>query len=53
MIEVVLEEGEARSFYSNKGEKSFQEHLAKKGFMEERGFKQLVLPFKEEIKRRD
>ena len=26
--------------------------LAKKGFIEERGFKELVLPFKEEIERR-
>ena len=48
-IEVVVEEGEARAFYSNKGAKAFQKHLVKKGFMEERGFKQLVSPFKEEI----
>ena len=51
-IEVVVEEGEARAFYSNKGAEAFQENLAKKGFVEERGFKQLVSPFKEEIKLR-
>ena len=50
-IEVVVEEGEARAFYSNKGAEVFQKHLAKKGFVEERGFKQLVSPFKEEIER--
>ena len=38
-IDVVVEEGEARAFYSNKGVEAFQNHLAKKGFMEERGFK--------------
>ena len=38
-MEVVVEEGEARAFYSNKGEEAFMKHLAKKGFMEERGFK--------------
>ena len=48
-IKVVVEEGEARAFYSNKGVEAFQKHLAKKGFVEERGFKQLVSPFKEEI----
>ena len=51
-IEVVVEEGEARAFYYNKGAKEFQKHLTKKGFVEERGFKQLVFPFKEEIERR-
>ena len=50
-IEVMVEEGEARAFYSNKGAEVFQKHLAKKGFMEERGFKELVSPFKEEIQR--
>ena len=48
-IEVVVEEREARSFYSNKGAEAFQKHLAKKGFVEERRFKQQVSPFKEEI----
>ena len=38
-IEVVVEEGEARAFYSNKGEEVFKKHLAKKGYVEERGFK--------------
>ena len=50
-IEVVVDEGEARAFYFNKEAKAFQKHLAKKGFVEERVFKQLVSPFKEEIKR--
>ena len=50
-IEVVVEEGEAKAFYSNKGAEAFQKYLAKKGFVEERCFKQLVLPFKEEIER--
>ena len=48
-IEVVVEEGEARAFYSNKGAEAFQKHLTKKGFVEEKGFKQLVSLFKEEI----
>ena len=48
-IEVVVEEGEARAFYSNKGEEFFRKHLAKKGCIEERGFKQFVLLFKEEV----
>ena len=30
----------------------FQKHQAKKSFVEERGFKELVSPFKEEIERR-
>ena len=38
-IEVVVEEGEARALYSNKGAEAFQKHLAKKSFVEERGFK--------------
>ena len=48
-IEVVGEEGEARAFYSNKGVETFQKYLAKKIFVEERGFKELVSPFKEKI----
>ena len=32
-----------------KVEKAFHKHLPKKGFVEERGFKQLVSPFKDEI----
>ena len=47
-----MEEGEAKTFYYDKGAKVFQKHLAKKGLMGERGFKQLVSPFKEEIERR-
>ena len=48
-MEVMVEEGEARTLYSDKGAEVFQKHLAKKGFVEERGFKQLVSPFKEDI----
>ena len=51
-IEVVVEKGEAKAFYSNKGVEAFQKHMAKKGFVEERVFNQLVSPFKEEIERR-
>ena len=50
-IEVVVEEEEAKAFYSNKGAEAFQKHLAKKGFVQEIGFKQFVSPFKEEIER--
>ena len=46
-----MEEGEAITFYSDNGVEAFQKHLAKKGFVEEKGFKQLVSPFKEEIER--
>ena len=48
----MVEEGEARDFYSNKGVETFQKYLEKKSFMEERRFKELVSPFKEESKRR-
>ena len=51
-MEIEVEAGEAKAFYSNKGEKAFKKHLAKKGYVEERGFKQLVFPFKEEVERR-
>ena len=37
-----MEEGEAKTFYFEKGVEAFQKHLAKKGFVEERGFKKLV-----------
>ena len=37
------------AFYSNKGEEAFKKHLAKKGYEEEKGFKQLVSPLKEEM----
>ena len=50
-IEVVVDEGEAKAFYSNKGAVTFQKYLVKKSFMEEREFKELVSLFKEEIKR--
>ena len=51
-IEVVVEEGEARVVYSHKGLEVFQKNLAKISFVEERRFKELVSPFKEEIERR-
>ena len=47
--EIEVKAGDAEAFYSGKGEEAFEKHLAKKGFMEERGFKKLVSPFKEEI----
>ena len=51
-IEVVVEEGGVRAFYSNKEEEAFKKHLAKKGYVEKRGFKQLISPFKEEVELR-
>ena len=51
-IEIVVEEGKDRAFYYNKGEEDFKKNLAKKGDVEERGFKQLLSPFKEEVERR-
>ena len=51
-IEVVVEETEARAFYSNRGEEVFKKHLAKKGHVEEKGFKQFVSPFKKEVEQR-
>ena len=51
-IEVVVEEREARAFYSNKGVETFEKYLAKKSFVEERGFKELVSLLKEEIEQR-
>ena len=51
-IEVMVEEKEAKAFYSNKGEEVFKNHLTKKGYVEERGFKQLVSLFKEEVEQR-
>ena len=50
--EMEVEVGEAKVFITDKGVEIFRKTLAKKGFIEERGFKELVLPFKEEIKRR-
>ena len=37
-IEVLVEEGEAKAFYSNRGEEAFKKHLAKKGYVEEISF---------------
>ena len=50
--EIEGESGEARVFFTNKVAKAFKKSLTKKGFVEERGFKELVPPFKEEIERR-
>ena len=50
--EVEVKAGEARAFYFDKGAKTFQKYLAKKGFIEERKLREIVPPFKEEIKRR-
>ena len=41
-----------RAFCSDNGTEAFKKHLVKKGFVEERGFKKLVSPFKEEVKKR-
>ena len=51
-IEIEVEAGEAKAFYSNKGEKAFKKHLAKKGFIEERGFRELVSLFNKEVEKR-
>ena len=51
-VKVEVEVGEARAFYFDKGAQEFKKHLAKKGFVEDRGFKKLVSPFKDEIKKR-
>ena len=50
-IEVEVEVEEARAFYSKKGADAFKKHLPKKGFVEERGFKKLISPFKEEVEK--
>ena len=34
-MEIEVKVGEARVFYSNKGEEAFKKHLAKKGYVEE------------------
>ena len=49
-IEVGVEAGDVRVFYTKKGAEAFQKSLAKKGFVEERGFREIVSPFKEEVK---
>ena len=50
--EVEGESREARVFFTNKWAEAFKKILAKKGFVEERGFKELVSPFKKEIEKR-
>ena len=47
--QIEVEAGDARSFYSDKGVEAYKKDLAKKGFIEERGFKKIMVPFKEEI----
>ena len=47
-----VEAREAQEFFTEKGAEVFRKNLVKKEFLEERGFKEIVLPFKEEIKRR-
>ena len=44
-------EEEARVFLMENGAKAFRKTLAKKGFVEERGFGELFPPFKEEVER--
>ena len=44
--------GGVEKFLTNKGVEIFKKTLAKKGLISERGFKELVPPFKEEIERR-
>ena len=50
--EVEGDSGGAKVFLADKGAEIFKKTLAKKGFIGERGFKELVPPFKEEIKKR-
>ena len=50
--EVEGDSGGAKVFLTDKGAEIFKKTLAKKGFIGERGFKELVPPFKEEIERR-
>ena len=47
-----VEAGEARVFFSDKGAEAFLKSLTKKGFVEERGFREVVSPFKDEIETR-
>ena len=39
-IEIEVEAGDTRVFYFDKGVDAFQKHLTKKGFVEERGFRE-------------
>ena len=50
--EVEDDSGGAEKFLTNKGVEIFKKTLAKKGFINKRGFKELVPPFKEEIERK-
>ena len=43
--EVEGESREVRVFFTNKGVEAFKKSLARKGFVEESGFKELVPPF--------
>ena len=42
-----MEVGDARAFYSDKGAGAYKKYLEKKGFVEDRGFKKILAPFKE------
>ena len=44
--------GGVRVFLTDKGAEIFKKTLTKKGFIGERGFKEMLTPFKEEIERR-
>ena len=50
--EVEGESGGLRVFLSDKGEKVLRKAISKKFYIEERGFKELVPPSKEEVERR-
>ena len=51
-IEVEAEAGDAILLYSDMGVDTFHKHLMKKGFIEERGFRELVDPFNNEVESR-
>ena len=45
-IKVEVEAGDSKALYSDKGAEAYKKHLAKKGFVEERGFKKARRSFK-------
>ena len=49
--EVEQKRGEAKVFFTKKRAKNFKEILTKKGIIGERGFKEIMPPFKEEIEK--
>ena len=50
--EIEVKAGDAKAFYFDKGVDAFHKNLANKGFVEEKGFKELVEPFKNEVESR-